>query len=226
MTHLEEQIQMLKASTVEMWHLVISQLSKSQAAVKDFDKSIVHNIQVNEKMVDTYELKIDKDCENIIALFNPVAIDLRFVLAVLKINYNLERIGDYAYGISKLLDDMDSPFSDELLKSCRISEMFDISIELLIETLISFENENKQLTKTIIGKEKPHNKINKDAIEKIAEYKNNTPGEIKMTMKTLAIILKLERVIDHIQNIAEEMIFHMEARVLKHDKKGKKEISR
>jgi len=84
MTHLEAEIKQLKASIIEMWHLVISQINKSQLALQNFDKDMVQNIRVNEKMVDTYELKIDKDCENIIALFNPVAVDLRFVLSVLK----------------------------------------------------------------------------------------------------------------------------------------------
>lgn len=221
MTHLETEIQVLKSSIIEMWHLVISQLGKSQLALKNFDKDVVQNIHVNEKMVNTYELKIDKDCENIIALFNPVAVDLRFVLAVLKINYNLERMGDYAHSISKLIDELESPFSEELMNSCRIMEMYDISIGLLIDTLASFENGNNELTKTVFGKDKTLNKINKEASQKIADYIINTPCEVKMAMNTLSIIRKLERAGDHIQNIAEELIFFMEAKVLKHQKKNK-----
>lgn len=224
MTHLEAEIHQLKTSIIEMWHTVISQVSKSQQALQNFDKDIVRNIQVNEKMVNTYELKIDKDCENIIALFNPVAVDLRFVLSVLKINYNLERIGDYAHGISKLIDDLETPFSEELLKSCRVMEMYEITLGLLIDTLSSFENENKELTKTVFGKDKNLNKINKEATQKIADYIISTPSEVKMAMNTLSIIRKLERVGDHIQNLAEEMIFFMEAKVLKHSKKLKKNM--
>ena len=67
------------------------------------DKDLAREIRVNEKRVNAYELKIDRDCENTIALFNPVAIDLRFVLASLKINSNLERIGDIAEGISRFV---------------------------------------------------------------------------------------------------------------------------
>lgn len=224
MTHLETELKILKSSTIEMWHLVISQLAKSQIALKNFDKNLIQDIKVNEKMVNTYELKIDKDCENIIALFNPVAVDLRFVLAVLKINYNLERMGDYANSISKLIDDMESPFSEELLNSCRVMEMYDLSIGLLIDTLASFENENKELTKTIFGKDKTLNKINREAPQKVADYILKTPAEVKMAMNTLSIVRKLERAGDHIQNIAEELIFYMEAKVLKHQKKLKKEL--
>lgn len=224
MTHLETEIEILKSSISEMWHLVISQLSKSQVALKNFDKDIVQNIQVNEKMVNTYELKIDKDCENIIALYSPVAVDLRFVLAVLKINYNLERMGDYAHSISKLIDDLETPFSKELLDSCRVMDMYDISIGLLIDTLASFENENKELTKTVFGKDKTLNVINREATQKVADFIINTPNEVRMAMNTLSIIRKLERAGDHIQNIAEELIFFMEAKVLKHQKKKKKLI--
>jgi len=222
MNHLEIEINQLKASIIEMWHLVISQINKSQLAIQGSDNNLLHEIRVNEKMVDTYELKIDKDCENIIALFNPVAVDLRFVLSVLKINYNLERIGDYANGISKLISDLDSQFSNDLLKNCNVIEMYDTCMELLIDTLASFEFENKELTKTVFGKDKKLNKINKDATQKIAEYIINTPSEVKMAMNTLSIIRKLERVGDHIQNIAEEVIFFMEAKVLKHAKNLKK----
>ena len=73
-------------------------------------KIIARDIRVTEKRVDSHELKIDRDCENILALYAPVAIDLRFVLAVLKINYNLERIGDYADGIAQIIEGLDKPF--------------------------------------------------------------------------------------------------------------------
>jgi phosphate transport system protein len=219
MTHLETELQMLKTTTIEMWHLVISQLSRSQTALINFDKEMVCVIKANEKMVNAFELKIDKDCENIIALFNPVAVDLRFVLSVLKINYNLERIGDYAKGISKLTFELDAPFSEDIISSSRVFEMFDICINLLIDSLSSFENENSQLTRSVFGKDKTLNKINKDATQIVANYIINYPENVTMAMNTLSIIRKLERVGDHIQNLAEELIFYKEAKVLKHQKK-------
>ena len=87
-THLEIELQNLKSDLLEMWYLVISQLEKSRDALINFDKNLATEIHVNEKRVDSYELKMDQDCENILALYSPVAVDLRFVLAVLKINYN------------------------------------------------------------------------------------------------------------------------------------------
>ena len=214
MTHLETEIQELKVNIIEMWNIVINQISKSQIALKNFDKSIIYNIQVNEKMLNTLELKIDKECESILVLHNPVNVDLKFVLVVLKLNNNLEKIGDYAYSISKLIEDQELPFSEKLLKSCKVFEMFEICVNLLTETLDSFEHENKELLKTIFGKEEIIKKINKEASEKVADYMNNTQDEVNMAINTISIIRKLDRTCDNIQNIAEEMVFYFHSKIM------------
>ena len=91
MSHLDIEITQLKAETIKMWELVNIQLKKGREALINLDKDLAREIVLKERRVNAYELKLDRDCENIFALFNPVAIDLRFVLAVLKINNNLER---------------------------------------------------------------------------------------------------------------------------------------
>jgi phosphate transport system protein len=102
MTHLQEELNFLRESLSEMAKLVGSQIEKSYSALKDKDVDLANEVIVNEKRVNASELKIDKDCEHIFALLNPVAHDMRFVFATLKINADLERIGDYAEGIAKL----------------------------------------------------------------------------------------------------------------------------
>jgi phosphate transport system protein len=103
MNHLQTELKTLKSSLLEMWSIVISQHEKAKMAIETNDKDLANEIHTNEKLLDSFELKHDMDCENLIALNNPVAIDLRFVLAVLKINYNLERIGDYANYIANTI---------------------------------------------------------------------------------------------------------------------------
>ena len=76
-----------------MWTLVYNQLDRAGEAVVTLDKELAQQVMVRERRVNAFELKIDSDVEDIIALYNPVAIDLRFVLAMLKINTNLERLG-------------------------------------------------------------------------------------------------------------------------------------
>src|SRR6201988_3528241 len=115
MTPIETEIVALKKELVNMWILVQSQLNKAKESMVNFDKDLAREVLVKEKRVNSFELKIDRDCENIFALHCPVAIDLRFLLAVLKINNNLERIGDIAEGIAKYVIDAEVPFSQALL---------------------------------------------------------------------------------------------------------------
>ena len=117
MTQLEIELQLLKNEVLNMWNLVRSQLAKAKVSLIEYDKDLAREVVLKERRVNGSELKIDRDCENIFALLTPVAIDLRFVLAVLKINSNLERIGDIAEGIAKHIILSEQSFQIELLES-------------------------------------------------------------------------------------------------------------
>src|SRR5512145_506233 len=153
MTHLDTELKQLRASVIEMWNLVISQLEKAKIIIEQHDKSLYCEVKANEKRVDAFELKLDMDCENILALFNPVANDLRFVLSVLKINYNLERIGDYAKGTAAVVKDCDYKINADSLKETRISEMFDVCITMLSEALEAFDKEDNIMARNIFAKD-------------------------------------------------------------------------
>ena len=100
---IESELVLLKKEIDEMWTLVYNQLDRAGEAVLTFDRELAQQVLVRERRVNALELKIDSDVEDIIALYNPVAIDLRFVLAMLKINTNLERLGDFAEGIARFV---------------------------------------------------------------------------------------------------------------------------
>ncbi|HNW69954.1 MAG TPA: phosphate signaling complex protein PhoU [Bacteroidales bacterium] len=225
MTHLDTEIQDLKSDVLEMWSLVINQLTNVRTALIDFDKELANEINVNEKRVDAFELKLNMDCEKILALFNPVAIDLRFVLAALKINYNLERIGDYANGISHIVMDSEKPFCKDLIKETRIIEMFDASLKMLSGAYDSFEKENKHLVAGLFKEDKKLDEININANKMIAGLIKQSPDCVDESLHLLSVIRKLERVGDQTVNIAEEIIFFIEAKVLKHQKLKKQEKS-
>src|ERR1043165_4834966 len=116
MTQLENEIQAIKVELVSMWTLVESQLQKSRTALMHFDRDLAREVVLKEKRVNAFELKLDRDCEDIFALYCPVAIDLRFLLAVMKINTNLERVGDIAEGIAKYIIEASSDFDQELFE--------------------------------------------------------------------------------------------------------------
>lgn len=97
---IESHLSLLKKEVDDMWALVYNQMEKAINAVNTVDADLAQQVIVREKRVNAYELKIDSTIENIIALYSPVAVDLRFVLAMLKINSDLERLGDFAEGIA------------------------------------------------------------------------------------------------------------------------------
>jgi phosphate transport system protein len=203
--------------------LVISQVETSREALLNFDKGAASEIAFREKMVDTFELKIDRDCENIIALYNPVAPDLRLTLAVLKINADLERIGDFARGIARFIKKSPKKsINPELLRVCQIDDLIKNAVEMLTDAKTAFENENSRMALSIFSQDDFLDDVHKSSNKIIADYIKKHPDEIDEALHLHSIIRKVERIGDHCSNIAEEIIFSLEAKVLKHS--GKKKL--
>ena len=219
MTHLEEELKALKHEVSKMFMLVHSQIEKSFYALQHFDKDIAHQIISTEKRVNALELKIDLDCENYFALYNPVAVDLRYVLAVLKINSNLERIGDIAEGIARLIIQSDSAFSKELIDYTHANKMFDVSLKMLDDVEDAFNAEDTSLARSVFKQDAVLDEININASHSIADYIKKDITSVEQALHILSIIRKLERVGDQTKNIAEEIIFYIEAKVVKHSRK-------
>jgi phosphate transport system protein len=222
MSHLDIELQQLKAETVKMWTLVNLQLRKGKESLLNLDKDLAREVILSERRVNAYELKLDRDCENIFALFNPVAVDLRFVLAVLKINNNLERTGDIAEGIAKFVVNVDNSFDKKLLEITCAVEMYEAAIVMMEEVLDAFEKEDTALARKAFHKDELLDDINMKANGVVAAYIRNHPDNIETALYLLSIIRKLERVGDQVKNMAEEIIFYIEAKVLKHRSKVEK----
>lgn len=222
MTQLEDEILGLKEELIELWLLVNLQLEKAHQSLISMDKDLAREVIANEKRVNSYELKLDRNCENVFALFNPVAMDLRFVLAVLKINSNLERTGDIAEGIAKFVKDVANDFDKNLLEITNVHEMFEASVSMMSNVLDAFEKEDTKLARKIFKQDELLDKINKKANGVIAQYCKEHPENIEQALYLLSIIRKLERVGDQAKNMAEETIFYIEAKVLKHKSKSDK----
>src|SRR5215210_4941235 len=139
MTQFQTEIKQLGGEVVEMFQLVHSQLSKGLSSLLNFDKDLAREILKIEKRVNSTELQIDRDCENILAIYTPVAVDLRFILAVLKINTNLERVGDIAEGIAKSIIDTETPFKQALLDHTKVVEMYGEALVVVEEILRAFD---------------------------------------------------------------------------------------
>jgi len=221
MRHIEQELSSLRQDLIDMWRLVISQVSNAGEAILLFDKDLATKVNMREKKVDAYELKIDGFCENIIALYQPVAVDLRFVLAVFKINSNLERIADFANGISHILIDNPSVILDaEVISDTHLQNMIDQVNKMLAQGLEAFENEKSNFAAAIFSEDSQVDEINEKAVEIIASYIHKNPDRAYECLQLIGLFRKFERIGDHCANIAEEIFFYIDAKVLKHSPKN------
>jgi len=222
LTPLDNEIQQLKQEVIAMWEMVVAQLQKAQSALVHMDSDLAREVILTEKRVNAFELKIDRDCEDILALFAPVAIDLRFILAVLKINMNLERTGDIAEGIAKFVVEMAPGLDPRLLEITRATEMFQQGHEMVADVMHAFEAEDTMLARKVFKKDDLLDEINKNAAGIVGTFIRENPEKTEAALYVLSAIRKLERVGDQAKNMAEEIIFYSEAKVLKHKSKNKK----
>lgn len=218
MSNLEIELQALKENLLEMMGLVSKQIDLCKEATLTGDLAHAKQVVENENRVNALELTLDKDCENILALHNPVATDLRFVLAVLKITGDLERIGDNAKNIATFLIKNGKKLDKDLLDKFSISKMYEISISMLSCLSESLKNDDAELARKTFKEDELLNKKNKNGPKIAASLIEGDPKQAKLIVRLLAVVNKLERVGDLAINIAEEVVFHVEAKVLKHKK--------
>lgn len=215
----EQQRERINKSGIEMLTLCISQFEKATDAFLNHDSDLAEEVINTENRVNALDLKIENDCENFLALYNPVAIDLRFIMATLKINFDLERIADHAYGISKYIVDQDKIIAPHLLKAVEFEKMYDTIISMFENITTAYIEKDVKIARKIFKKDKVLDKINANSFKNIEKeiLKDNTI--IDQTLLLFAVIKKFERVGDLIKNVAEEIIFYIDAEVIKHQKK-------
>ena len=212
----ENELLAIKEEVNDMWLLVRQQLENAFNALRNNDDDLANSVASREKRVNAFELKIDSDIEDFIALYNPVAVDLRFALAMLKINNNLERIGDYADSIARFVARNNLTEEDkQLFNVLELKEMYDQVLHMFSTTHRALENSDASLAKSVIDKDLLDS-LNQKALDKLAEYAKNNPSAIRFCLEIAAILRKLERTGDHIINLAEETVFYIDAEVLKH----------
>jgi phosphate transport system protein len=220
MKHNEQEMEFLKKELYQMWKMVISQLEKVKHSFLKNDINIATEVIAVEKSVNAFELKMDKSCEGYIALYSPVAIDLRLILSIMKISVTLERIGDYANGIARHVKQGEcSHFNDAVVEMLDIETMFDALLSMMTDSFVAFNSESSSNTQKILAKDKEVNKIYRESIIKLTEYAKANPEDMHCVLMIVLLIRNMERIGDHCKNIVEEIVFYLEAKVLKHEGK-------
>ena len=220
MPAIDQELQALKENLHDMLSMVKGQLEKCVRAINDRDTSLASEVLADEKKINIQELAIDRDCENILALHTPVATDLRLVIASLKIANELERIGDSAKSLAKVLDNDLGKKEFKWMEQLNIVPMLEILVSMLKDMGTALRKEDTRPALKAVKKDEDLNDFFKKGVKTAAQLIVKNPDDGKEILTLLFMVRNLERSGDLTKNIAEEIVFQIEARVLKH--KGKK----
>lgn len=210
----------IKEQHAMMWEMVELQVRKAFEAMENFDKNIANQIITREKMVNTQELVVDHSCENFIALYSPVAIDLRFVISLLKINNNLERIGDFAESIALFVNyRQKSKLPKELVDKLELKKMCTYALNMLTTARAALSKEDTTIAAQVLGMDAEVDRINAQAIPVLSQYMKANPESMEEMLALYGVIRRIERIGDRSANIAEDVVFYVDAKELRHNEK-------
>lgn len=218
MNQLSIELFQLKSATLEMAELVKSQVVGILQATTHFDMSLIDEIELNERQVDNMDIRIERKCEQILALFSPVARDLRFVFAVNKIVDDLEGISDNANAIGKYLLETSQAFNKEVLIQLEFARMHNQILVMLESLMQALEEESTEKARFVLAQEDLLDELNIKANGVIARMAtaSNVETEVTDLINLLTIIRKIEKIGDYLANIAERIIYFIDARIIKH----------
>lgn len=217
--HFETEIEELKTTIIKMASLVDEQVENSFKYMEDVDADLYKFVKNKDVEVDAYDNLIMAQCENLLALYQPVASDLRFVLTAIKIDSQLERCGDIAVNIVQRMKKIDGFIS--LLQELKVLDMGKAAQEMVKDAITSFVNRDTELAKVVMVKDDIVDKYNKTIFKALVEKMQNDHELIKPCSHLIVLCKQFERLADHATNISEDVIFLVEAEIISHRKKLK-----
>ena len=213
--HFDAELVDLKSNILEMGDLVEEAIIDSVEALKQLDKPRAQEVIDNDRLIDEQELKIDEECLDLLALRQPMAVDLRFITMAMKISTDLERMADLAVDISqRVLELADQPLLKPLVD---IPKLTLIAQEMTRDSINSFINKNAELARKVILSDRQADAL-RDLVQQelLNEYISKNKSTIPRAIPLLLVARHLERICDHATNIAEDVIYMIEAKVVKH----------
>ena len=212
--HFSRELEKVKKQILSLGALVEERVRLVLNAVDANDAELAHKIIKTDYEVDEMEVEIEEECLKILALHQPVAVDLRFVIAVIKINNDLERIGDQAVNIAERVDaiakrDLSDFFFDYSAMGEKAQNMLKMSLDALV-------NMNAELAFKVVLLDDEVDQIKDDAYDSIKQKIKENPDKIGYLINLLLISRHIERLADHATNIAEEVIYMIEGEIIRH----------
>jgi phosphate transport system protein len=216
--HFEQELLALKQDLVLMGSLVNEQLELACTALFGGAKHLAAEVIRKDARVDEFDTEIERRCQDIFALAQPVATDLRLLMSALKINNQLERIGDIAVNIAERV----GPLSGhrDLLARTRLGEMSQIARIMVEESLAAFMHNNPALATRVLESDDVVDDLDKITFDDLVELMQEDPTSVEPGAHILILSRHIERLADHATNIAEDVIFLVQAKLVKHNSAG------
>lgn len=212
--HFENEIEKLKKRTLELGSLAESRVFKAVKAVSDRDINLAVQIIESDHVIDSMEVELEEECLKILALYHPVAGDLRLVIAILKINNDLERIGDIAVNIASrakalsALVPVAAPF-DFAEMSSKVKWM----LRKCLEAVVSLDG---NLAKKVCESDVEIDRMYQDAFKQAQQEITKNVSTVEANILYVSVARHLERIADHTTNICEDVMYMIHGEIVRH----------
>ncbi len=216
--HFQEQLEVLKERLLVMGGLAEERVRAVVEALVDRNVDLVDAVQMGDEPINSLHIEIDNRCFKLLALHQPMAADLRAIVAGVKINTDLERVGDLAVNIAEAVRRyLLHPPVKQLIDIPRMAE---IAQRMLRDALDSFVRRDVDLAQAVLNEDDKLDALKTQVFRELLTYMLQDPGTIEPGLDLILISRHLERIGDHATNIAEDVIFMVSARDVRHHPPG------
>ncbi|MFO7535054.1 MAG: phosphate signaling complex protein PhoU [Kiritimatiellia bacterium] len=216
--HIQREIDNLKKRILALSAEVEHDLLAAVRAVEERNPALAHDVISGEIRTNAMEVDVEEECLKILALHQPVAADLRYIVAVLKINQDLERIGDLAVHIAeRSLELCKNAFSTSAFPLGRMADLTRLQLKKVLD---AFVNLRADQAREVCLADRALDALNSGIYEQIQKGVMETPADFAMLLNVMSISRHLERIGDHTTNIAEDLIYLIEGRIVRHTELG------
>jgi len=213
-THFQKELAELKENLLKMATLVEETIRDSIAALMNRDPEMIKRTMEKEDKINAMENAIDEMCLKLLALRQPLATDLRFITSAMKIVTDLERMGDQAINIAERAASLN--LEPQLKPYIDIPRMAEIVQTMVKDVLDAFVNRNSKLARSVCERDDLVDGLNDQVHRELLTYMMSDPRTIPRAVHLMIVSRCLERIADHATNIAEDVIFMVDALVIKH----------
>lgn len=211
---LEKEISFLKKELLNLSSLVETNVENAITSLENLDSLIAERVIQKDHEIDIREIQIEEECLKVLALHQPVATDLRYIVAILKINNDLERIGDLAVNIAKRCFLLTKNGIGEI--KVDFSGIAQVVKQMLKESLDALMNINVEKAREVCRSDDKVDELNKTIYNLVKDEILANPQSVTSLLEVMNVSKSLERIADHATNIAEDIIYMAEGAIVRH----------